>query len=920
MDELLADFLTETTEHIEGIESFLVLFEQNPSDADAVTQIFRLLHTIKGTCSFLGLERLRVIAHAAETLVDTLRNGAPPTATAVSLLLRAMDRIKQLVAAVKQSEEEPKGDDLDICNKIEAYLRGETGSEASETPQDSPQQEAERPEPDEPEPAQAEPAQTEEAQAEPPQAEAPKDRRKAKQAKQPKEIGRVAVRSGPVPVPAAAGATMPQSVPATAAPPAKDEEEEPSKEAGQLAKDPKEIKEAETSPAAKEKASDSIRITVGAIQRIMDLVSELVLTRNQIMELSRHGDISKVKAPLERLSTVTSDLQDAVMQARMQPMSRLFASVPRLVRELSIELKKKYNLIIDGAETELDRQLIEAIRDPLTHLIRNCADHGIESPEDRKAAGKPEAGEISIAAYYESGQVHIEVADDGRGLDADRIRQKAIERGLGSHATIEQMSDEEVFRFILQAGFSTATKVTSVSGRGVGMDVVRSNLKSIGGTIGIESAKGKGSKFILKIPLTLAIAPALIVKVSGQQFAIPQQSVVEAVSIDEASARLQTVQNALVLQLRDEIIPIAELSAILELSSSTVQTEKQIIVLAFRGRKFGIIIDDIAGIQEIVVQPLGHVFHGLKLFSGNTILGDGSIVLIIDTAGIANSMSLQMNSEALLTQAKETHEIGTTSSLILFKSGFGAQKVLPRSTVSRILRVKKSEVNEADGAYVYLYQQKLIPIVKVADGGMQTDYCLILIVTITGKTFGLWVDEVVDIIESTSEIQLAKSSISVIGTLDLRRRCGRVHRHRLLLSPRLRRGRGRYPPGWTAYFRWRAWHAGHADAGAGFGLPQSDHRGQRRAGECPSAIFELQRRHYGFEGTQPARPFSAGASGPSVLRNPRRRGRGACGRRGRRTERRYLQVRPAAPSQHHRRTSCRASRGSLPPCRQSAAG
>ncbi len=528
---------------------------------------------------------------------------------------------------------------------------------------------------------------------------------------------------------------MPQSVPATAAPPAKDEEEEPSKEAEPPAKDAKEIKEAETSPAAKEKASDTIRITVGAIQRIMDLVSELVLTRNQIMELSRHGDISKVKAPLERLSTVTSDLQDAVMQARMQPMSRLFASVPRLVRELSIDLKKKYNLIIDGAETELDRQLIEAIRDPLTHLIRNCADHGIETPEERKALGKPEAGEISIAAFYESGQVHIEVADDGRGLDPDRLRQKAMERGLGSHATIEQMSDEEVYRFILQAGFSTATKVTSVSGRGVGMDVVRSNLESIGGTIGIESTKGKGSKFILKIPLTLAIAPALIVKVSGQQFAIPQQSVVEAVSIDEDSARLQTVQNALVLQLRDEIIPIAELSSILELQSTAAQTEKQIIVLAFRGRKFGIVVDDIAGIQEIVVQPLGHVFHGLKLFSGNTILGDGSIVLIIDTAGIANSMSLQMNSEALLTQAKETHEIGATSSLILFKSGFGAQKVLPRSTVSRILRVKRSEVNEADNSYVYLYQQKLIPIVKVAEGGTHADYCLILIVTITGKTF-----------------------------------------------------------------------------------------------------------------------------------------------------------------------------------------
>ena len=256
-------------------------------------------------------------------------------------------------------------------------------------------------------------------------------------------------------------------------------------------------KDAEQSPG-KEKAPDTIRLSVAAIQRIMDLVSELVLTRNQIMDLSRQHNISQIKSPLERLSTVTSDLQDAVMRARMQPMTRLFASVPRLIRDLSVELKKKFDLVIEGADTELDRQLIETIRDPLTHLIRNCADHGIESPAERIAAGKPEAGQISIAAFYNSGQVHIEVSDDGRGLDADRIRKKAIERGLYDADAIASMSDEEVYRFILEPGFSTAKAVTTVSGRGVGMDVVRANIEGVGGTISLQSTKGYGSKFILK--------------------------------------------------------------------------------------------------------------------------------------------------------------------------------------------------------------------------------------------------------------------------------------------------------------------------------------------------------------------------------------------------------------------------------------
>ncbi len=738
MDELLADFLSETKEHIEGIETYLVTFEQNPTDSDAVTHIFRLAHTIKGTAGFLGLGRLQTISHAAETLIDTLRSGAPPTATAVSLLLLGMDRIKLLVAKVGELEQEPEGDDRDIIGRIEAYLRGEQDAASA-----------------------AASASVSASEAKPEAAGRPKAKPRPGKAKRVKEEQAPSESAG---ASAAAGeAERPEPAqPGEADQWGKEPQPAQSPEAEKKAKEPEQT-------SAKDKTPDTIRISVPAIQRIMDLVSELVLTRNQILELSRQHNLTQVKAPLERLSTVTSDLQDAVMRARMQPMSRLFASIPRLVRELSVSLNKKYNLVLEGADTELDRQLIESIRDPLMHLIRNCADHGIETPQERVAAGKPEAGEISLAAYYESGQVHIEIADDGRGLDVDRIREKAVERGLGSPEAIARLSDDEVYRFILMPGFSTAKTVTNVSGRGVGMDVVISSLGAIGGTIALQSARGKGSKFILIIPLTLAIAPALVVKAAGQQFAIPQQCVNEAVGVGEDSHTLKVVENALVLKLRDEIIPVAELAAILGLPAAEAYDDKLVVILGLRGKKFGIVVDDVVGIQEIVVQPLGRLFNGLKVYSGNTILGDGSVILILDPAGVADVMSVELASEAVHQTAKEELRTSTVASnLILFKAGSGAPKVVPRSAVLRIVRPKASAIYQAGGLYLYRCQEKLVPVLPVDDVDRDRDTCLILIITLHDRTFGLWVDEVMDIVETAGEIQLASDTPAIIGTMDLR--------------------------------------------------------------------------------------------------------------------------------------------------------
>jgi two-component system, chemotaxis family, sensor kinase CheA len=835
MDDLLSDFLSETADHIDGIGSYLVLFEKNPGDADAVTQIFRLVHTLKGTSGFLGLDRLQSIAHAAETLIDTLRDGAPPTATAVSLLLQAFDRIKDLLSQIADAGEEPAGDDSDIVSQIEAYLNGDEAAGASE-----PEPAAE---PEEPSPAVeasediedveavAEPEPLEEAVLRPiaealasarpdagtgagkepersgiippqPQAAEPEqpsatplaaaatEPERVEPAPAPLEVAKPEPQAPPAaaaavkaperiePVPPQPAAAKPEPSVAPPVAPASVKEPEPAakaapaapKAAPAAAKPAKAKAEApakEPEPAAsREKAPDTIRIAVATIERIMDLVSELVLTRNQIMDLSRQHNISQIKSPLERLSTVTSDLQDAVMRARMQPVTRLFASVPRLVRELSVDLKKKINLIIEGGDTELDRQLIEAIRDPLTHLIRNCADHGIETPAERVAAGKPEMGEIAISAFYESGQVHIEIADDGRGLNSERIRQKAVERGLRDAASIAAMSDEEVYRFILEPGFSTAAAITTVSGRGVGMDVVRANLEAIGGAILLQSTKGKGSKFILKIPLTLAIAPALIVRVDNQRFAVPQQYVVEAVNVDEEACNLKSMEDALLLQLRDELIPVVELSSVLRLPGSGKLENKLVVVLGLRGQKLGVIVDEIDDIQEIVVKPLGALFSSLKIFSGNTILGDGSVILIVDPAGVAEAMHLEKTAGVVPAQdAQDAH--AATSSLILFKAGPGAAKVIPRSAVSRIVRASRKDLDRADGIYLYRYQTKLIPVVPAGGASLEGDSTLILVLSLYGRVFGLAVESVLDIVESQAEIQLVSDAPSLLGTADL---------------------------------------------------------------------------------------------------------------------------------------------------------
>ena len=675
MDELLKDFVTETADHIEAAGSQLVLFERDPSDARLIAGIFRLVHTIKGTCGFLGLPRLSKLAHAAEAMITHLRDGATPGAAHVSLVLSAIDRIKYIISEIDRTAAEPEGDDAALIAALSVRLDSAVRDDDL-------------------------------------------------------------LRSGA---------------------------SEPVMEASALA-----MTTPESAPAG-ERRQETVRVSVNALERMMTLVSELVLTRNQLLELARHRDDEEINAPLQRLSSLTSDLQDGVMRARMQPVGRLFAGLPRLVRELSVDLGKQIELVTTGADTEVDRQIIELIRDPLTHLIRNCADHGIEPASVRRLAGKPETGTIRIGAAHEAGQIVIEIVDDGRGLDLDLIREKAVAQGLATRADIARMSHDEICRFIFAAGFSTAREVTSVSGRGIGMDVVRENLESIGGAVTLSTTAGKGTRFHLKIPLTLAIAPALIVEAAGHRFALPQHCVVEAVGLAGSTGhRIETVQGASLLALRDAMLPVADLRHLLNMQPLADRPDAQGLVVVMRLRQFafGLRVDAVADVQEIVVKPLGALMGILPLFSGNTILGDGAVVLILDPGGVAASLGLEETEDFRVAPAPEDYVPPVRKTrLILFRAGEGPLKALPLSLITRVEEVRRAEISMSENRLVMPFQGRLMPLAPAGPNVMAHGDSRhpVLVIAVGGEPMGLLVSDITDIIDAELDIQIDGGRPGVLG-------------------------------------------------------------------------------------------------------------------------------------------------------------
>ncbi|MBL1234993.1 MAG: hybrid sensor histidine kinase/response regulator [Rhodobiaceae bacterium] len=745
MDDLLREFLTETNESLDVVDVELVKFEQDPNNEGILGNIFRLVHTIKGTCGFLGLPRLESLAHAAETLMDKYRDGSPVTNDGVTVILHSIDRLKEILGGLEENETEPKGDDSDLIGQL-ADLSVEAGGGVVEKVADAP---AATPEADIDVPTNAGRA------VMPGEATLDELERAFQEAEGPE-----------LAVPETLQAAEPEV------------EEKPEVVAAVKADPAAEAPRKESSIA-----NQSIRVNVDTLENLMTMVSELVLTRNQLMEMVRRMDDSEFTVPLQRLSSVTGELQEAVMKTRMQPIGNAWQKLPRIIRDLSKELDKKIDLEMVGADTELDRQVLDLIKDPLTHMVRNSADHGLETTAERIEAGKGDRGKVTLRAYHEGGHIIIEIADDGRGLDAEKIRAKVLSNGLATETELEGMTENQVFRYIFNAGFSTASEVTSVSGRGVGMDVVRTNIELIGGSVDLRSAKGKGTTFTIKIPLTLAIVSALIVESCGERYAIPQLAVVELVRAkSDSEHRIEKINDTPVLRLRDRLLPLVFLDELLhskrveditENAEERIRAQEEAFIVVTRvgEQSFGVVVDSVFDTEEIVVKPAATLLRDISMFSGNTILGDGSVIMIMDPNGIAQTICGE------LTDSIEASEEGKSNlsdeaetSLLVFRAGTPEPKAVPLSLVTRLEEFEVSQLESSNGMSLVQYRGRLMPIMHVSEGtplrseGRQA----VLVFTEDDRSVGLAVDEIVDIVTDRLDVELTSEAPGILGSAVIR--------------------------------------------------------------------------------------------------------------------------------------------------------
>jgi two-component system chemotaxis sensor kinase CheA len=512
----------------------------------------------------------------------------------------------------------------------------------------------------------------------------------------------------------------------------------------------------------------------------MTTVSELVLTRNQLMEIVRRHQDSEFKIPLQRLSNVTAELQESVLKTRMQPVGNAWQKLPRIVRDLSAELGKPIDLEMRGAETELDRQVLEVIRDPLTHMVRNAADHGIEMPRQRVAVGKPERGRIRLSAWHEGGHILVEISDDGRGLDLARIAASAVSLGLVAEHELGKLTETQIQRFIFTSGFSTAERVTNVSGRGIGMDVVRANIDSIGGSIDVSSVRGRGTAFTIKIPLTLAIASALIIGVAGDRFAIPQLSVIELVRVrSHSSPSIERIKDSTLLRLRNKLLPLIELRKLLELPTraETATEGAFIVVMQVSTQVFGLVVDRVFDTEEIVVKPMSSALRRIPMFSGSTIMGDGSVILILDPNGIAHEIGMpqsagESESERELPQGEQA----PLDVMLLFRAGSPNPKAVPLSLITRLEEIDASTIEVSNGRPIIQYRGRLMPLVPAADdvriktSGAQP----LLVFSDDQRCIGLAVDEIVDIVEERFEVELVSERPGLLGSAIIKGRATEV--------------------------------------------------------------------------------------------------------------------------------------------------
>jgi two-component system chemotaxis sensor kinase CheA len=523
-------------------------------------------------------------------------------------------------------------------------------------------------------------------------------------------------------------------------------------------------------------ADANIRVGVGLLDKLMDLVGELVLTRNQILQFNTEREDAALNATSQRLNLITTELQEGVMKTRMQPIGMVWNKLPRVVRDMAVAMGKQIRLEMDGAETELDRTIIEAIKDPLVHLVRNSCDHGIEPAEVQISKGKSPYGRLTLRAYHEGGQVNIEIGDDGAGINVAKVKQKAVEKGLLRPEQAEKLSDREAVNLIFQPGFSTAQTVTNVSGRGVGMDVVKSNIEKIGGIVDVCNRPGEGSTVKLKIPLTLAIIPGLVITSGGERFVIPQVSLLELIRLegDSSDKHIEQVHGTPVYRRRGSLLPIAYLNQVLKLKSAEQAEAVSIVVLQAEDRQFGLVVDGINDTQEIVVKPLGKQLKGLTEYAGATIMGDGRVALILDVLGIGQRSGVLAESreQARAAAEKKAHGGIEQQRLLLFRAGSFKRLAVPLSLVARLEEFPRSSIEFAGGCQVVQYRNRILPLVRLRDilesGAPDRDETAdpvqVIVFNDGDRSVGVVVDQILDVVEETVMVRQKSTRKGLLGS------------------------------------------------------------------------------------------------------------------------------------------------------------
>ena len=743
--DIVKDFLVESYENLDRLDRDLVGLEKNPKDKEALAGVFRTIHTIKGTCGFLGFGKLEKVAHVGENLLAHLRDGQLTLNPAITTALLGMvDAVRQMLKEIESTGQDGEVDYPELRETLTHLLSPEAA--ASNTA-------------------------------------AGKLEAALQAAAPPMSLGAILMQQ--------AGVTPEEILLAV-----KKQKEGDPRLMGEILVEQHAVRPADVADAlqiqrtsrGQAAASDStIRVDVGLLDKLMTLVGELVLARNQLLQISNSVEDAGLQAVSQRMNLIATELQEEVMKTRMQPIGNIWGQFPRTVRDVALGCGKQVSIEMEGKETELDKTIIEAIKDPLTHLVRNSVDHGIELPEDRVKAGKDPTGRLILRAFHEGGRVNIEISDDGAGLNVERLRQKAVERGVITAEQAARLTEREIFNLIFLPGFSTAQKITNVSGRGVGMDVVKTNVEKIGGTVDVQSTAGRGTTVRVKIPLTLAIIPALVVTCGGDRYAIPQVSLLELVRLeaDQVRTGIEMVHGVPVHRLRGRLLPLVYLSRELRLAEGSSQAGKSneavnIVVLQADDRQFGLVVDTINDTEEIVVKPLRKQLKTVKTFAGSSVMGDGKVALILDVLGLAQRAGVVTETRDRALAEKSTEAVDTAAqkqTFLLFAGPGDSRMAIPLDALARLEEFPVEQVEMSGSQWVTQYRGQILTLIRLSVvmqkrqrklQGLQgapapgSDPLQVLVLNQDGHAVGLVVERILDIVEDRADVKSAATRPSVL--------------------------------------------------------------------------------------------------------------------------------------------------------------